>query len=367
MSHHHPDGIAPAGQRARVLFVLKQRDQPYGQDYSWGEAPTGRPMSSGLCNSAGFVVEMLAAAGVPAQLVHVRDGNDVHREVKAFRATHVIIEAFWCPPYKFDDLQRACPGVHFIVRNHSETPFLASEGMAFEWSLEYLKRPNVALAPNSPRMLADTRFLARMVYPGWSDAELERRVPFLPNVYPVERSPCSRKGSDGYLDVGCFGAIRPLKNLVTQAIGALIFADRVGRRLNFHINGQRVEMGGGPILKNLRAIFDHTPRASLMEHGWMDHAGFRSLVARMDVVSQVSFSETFNIVAADAASQHVPIAVSAEVPWASRLSQADPTDARSIAAAMERAWISNSLAEHNRVSLAQYSDHSRHLWLEFVR
>lgn len=351
---HHP----------RVLFVLKWRDQPYGDDRSWGDGKGGQPLSSGLYNSARFMADMLAEAGFPTKLVHVPDANGIHREIVAFQATHVVIEAFWCPPYKLDDLHRACPHVRFIVRNHSETPFLASEGCAFGWSFGYLDRPNVALAPNSRRMLDDTRFLAKRAHPDWSRAELASRVPYLPNFYPTDGIRHPRKTADGYLDVGCFGAIRPLKNIITQAIGALEFAARRGRRLNFHINGGRVEMGGAPILKNLQAIFDNQPHATLMHHDWMPHETFRALVARMDIVSQVTFSETFNIVCADAASQGVPIVASAEVPWSDPSSQADPTDARSIAEVMDRAWDRrHAPCDPNLDGLKRFSAASRDHWL----
>jgi glycosyltransferase involved in cell wall biosynthesis len=345
----------------RVLFILKWRDQPYGCD--WGDRYGDKPLSSGLFNSARFMAEMLQDAGVPAKLVHVHDGNDIHRELVAFGATHVIIEAFWCPPYKFDDLRAVCPDVQFIVRNHSETPFLAQEGIAFGWSFEYLKRPNVVLAPNSPRMLADTRALMRGAFPEWSAAELKRKVPYLPNFYPVDGEKFPRKGDDGYLDIGCFGAVRPLKNTITQAVGALIFAKTLGKRLHFHINGGRVEMGGAPALKNLAAIFDAEPHAELVSHDWMPHSAFRSLVARMDLVTQVSFSETFNIVCADAVSQGVPIVCSGEVPWSSPISRADPTDARSIACAMQRAWVRRNWWDPNRSNLRRYSAKSRQIWL----
>ena len=84
---------------------------------------------------------------------------------------------------------------------------------------------------------------------------------------------------------------RPLKNHLVQAIGALIFAERIGKRLRFNINGGRVEMNGAPILKNLQAIFNGQPQAELVSHGWLPHDGFRSLVANMDIVTQVTFSE----------------------------------------------------------------------------
>lgn len=352
----------PRVRSPRILFVLKWREQPYGCD--WGDRKGDQPLSSGLYNSARFMADMLCEAGIPTKLVHVHDGNDIHRELVAFEATHIIIEAFWCPPYKFDDLRAVCPDVQFIVRNHSETPFLAQEGMAFQWSFEYLKRENVSLAPNSPRMLADTRFLVHRAFPDWTHDQLHGRVPYLPNFYPVDGAKFERKRDDGYLDIGCFGAVRPLKNTITQAIAALIFARSLGRRLHFHINGGRVEMGGASALKNLQAIFDAEPNAELINHAWMPHDAFRSLVARMDLVTQVSFSETFNIVCADAVSQGVPIVCSEEVPWSVPASRADPTDARSIAAAMQRVWKRRCWWDPNKANLRRYSANSRAIWLK---
>ena len=353
----------------RVLFVLKLRDGPYGDGYGWGGECGDKPLSSGLFNSARFVAEMLANNGIPTKLVHVKDGNQIHREVVAFNATDVVIEAFWCPPYKFDDLRRVLPKVRFIVRNHSDMPFLASEGMAIGWSLDYLTKPNVVLAPNSPRMLDDMRFIAATRRPDWSRAELLRRVPYLPNYYPTPCKPPPLHPDDGVLDVGCFGAIRPLKDQLSQAFAALMFAQRIGRYLRFHINGKRIEMNGGPVRKSLDALFRDQPNAELICHDWLDHDDFKRLVSMMDLVSCVSFSETFCIVAADAVSEGVPMVCSAQVPWSVRLSQADPTNCRSIEAAMLRAWRwrrSLRYYDPNLISLRRYAAASRRIWLAFL-
>ena len=72
----------------RVLFVLKHRESPWG-DYGCGPdrshpgryAATGQTMSSGLRNSVHFVAGMLRTIGVTADIVVVRDNNDIDREV----------------------------------------------------------------------------------------------------------------------------------------------------------------------------------------------------------------------------------------------------------------------------------------------
>ena len=322
-SFHSP----PAATRPRVLFLVKNRSA-YGSE---------APLTSGLYNSARMACEMVKRLGVTAEIQHCIDGDFIEAAAVRFSATHVIVEAFWVTPAKFAELARVLPNVRFIVRNHSETPFLANEGIAFQWALAYLAQ-GVAVAPNAPRMLSELRFLARSVRPNLDDDGIAALTPFLPNYYGVREEPPRPLNADkAVVDVGCFGAIRPMKNQVLQAIAALRFADRVGKRLVFHINADRLENGGEPVLKSLRAIFaagDH----ELREHPWYDHDAFLSLMLSMDLVCQVSFSETFCIVAADAASEGVPVVCSPEIPWASTLFTADPTSSEDIADKMHTAY-----------------------------
>ena len=182
--------------------------------------------------------------------MHVGDNNDIHRKVVRFGATRVVIEAFWVVPEKFDELAQACPGVHFIVRIHSETRFLAGEGIGFDWTLRYVDRANVAMSCNAPRMLGETRFLVRTKRPNWSERQVEAKMPFLQNYYPLRDTLPLRpqRGEEGVVNVGCFGAVRPLKNHTEQAIAAIKFVSMIGKPLRLYINGGRIEMGGAPIL-----------------------------------------------------------------------------------------------------------------------
>jgi glycosyltransferase involved in cell wall biosynthesis len=316
----------------KVLFILKYREQPYGLDCGdWAYSADLKPLSSGLFNSASMVVRMLNDEGYEAKLVHVRDGNDIHRECVAYKPDVAVIEAFWCPPYKFDDLYKVLPNLKFIVRNHSETPFLANEGIAFGWMIEYLQKPNVYIAPNSPRMEKDTEVILSA-----TGIDLSK-ILYLPNFYYFDHDPAypswSRK-KRGNLDVGCFGAVRPLKNHMLQSVAAVKYAERHGLHLRFHINGNRVEGNGGPILKNLRETFKYYEDAELVEHAWTDAPTFRETVSKMDIMMQCSFSETFNIVAADATAVGVPVIGSKEIPWLTECVKADPTDLDDIVAKM---------------------------------
>ena len=174
----HGVAISPRVSRSRVLFLVKHRSA-YGCD---------APLTSGLYNSARMACEMVKRLGIAARIEHCIDGDFVEAAAVGFRATHVIIEAFWVTPAKFAELSRVLPDVRFIVRNHSETPFLANEGIAFEWALAYLAQ-GVSVAPNAPRMLDELRFLARAVRPDLDDAGIADLTPFLPNAYGVREEP----------------------------------------------------------------------------------------------------------------------------------------------------------------------------------
>lgn len=304
---------------------------------------------------------MLSSMAVDTKMVEVVDNNSIDAAVTAYKPTHVIIEAFWVVPTKFDVLKPLHPNISWIVRNHSEVPFLSSEGVAAEWVAGYLQR-NVEVMCNSPRALADVQALARAYnYP-------DRLVTYGPNYYPVENGGAVTVHSDRSattINVGCFGAIRPLKNQFAQALAAITFARFLGVKLNFHINGSRIEGNGDPILKNIQALFAATHDCTLVQHPWLPHADFLTLVATMDIMMQVSFSETYNIVGADAASMNVPLVASSELPWLGPYGHANPTDMDSMVSALQRVWLDPNPSVRlyqQRRDLRDYNVHSEGAW-----
>lgn len=313
--------------RSRVLFIIKRR-----HDYD----PCDRkpPMSSGLRNSVIFVVQLLEKLGIQVALAEVNDNNDIDREVTAYQPSHVFIEALWVVPSKFDVLQKLHPDVRWIVRLHSEMPFLSNEGIAVEWITGYLRR-GIEVNCNSVRAQSEIALIAHVA--GVS----EQLVTYLPNYYPppgADSEDPRPQQEAGAVHIGCFGAIRPLKNQMNQALAAIAFADDYRFALRFHINSTRPEGGGEPILANLRQIFAIARRHELVEHPWLDHDDFLVLMQQMDIALQVSFSETFNIVSADAVDSAVPLIASPAVNWLGRYALAKPGSVHLITAALRALW-----------------------------
>jgi hypothetical protein len=340
----------------RILFLLKKQ-----HSYS---CENSNYCSSGLLNSAKFVVDMLLDAGIEAYIKEVIDNNDIDREVTQVRPDVVIIEALWVVPEKFDILQKLHPNVEWIVRMHSDIPFLAGEGVAMDWIFGYLGR-GVEVAFNSPKLVRDFREIA---------SEYADSILYLPNYYPVEDFDHWAHGDT--FRVGCFGAIRPMKNQLLQAVAAIRFAVQTDRNLEFWINATRCEENGGNVLKNLRGLFRNAENANWLEsHGrtirlvelpWLKRRDFLEVMGYMDVALCDSFSETFCITAADAVNTGTPLICSSEVPWASSASIVEMTDSESV---VRKLYTMTSPVRHfinkmNRHGLKKYSKHSRKIWLE---
>ena len=341
----------------KILFILKLRHQ-------YGETKTVLK-HSGLFNSATFVHDMLLESGYDSNLVQVVDNNEIDKHVTIHKPDVVIIEALWVVPEKFTVLRKLHPNVKWIIRLHSELPFLANEGIAMDWINKCIVQPNVFVSANSERAQRDLEqyLLAR------PDKQYVDKLIYLPNFYPTSKNVTGAKlfKSGDVFNVGCFGAIRPMKNHLLQAAAAVQYAEARGLQCHFHINAGRVEARGEEVLKNLRAFFEPLQgKHVLVEHGWLNRDAFLAVVRNMDIGLQVSLSESFNIVSADFVSQDIPIVTSSEVSWMPRFFTAEPTDSESIVKAIDRTLFYDRhfiWTEWQWRALKKYVTQSKRVWL----
>lgn len=338
-------------KQARIQFILKER-HAYGSNNK----------SYGLLNSCLFIVNALKDNGIDAEAIQVVDNNQIDREVTRFKPTHCFIEAIWVIPEKFVVLSKLHPDINWIIRLHSQVPFLSSEGVALQWLKEYqkLNKQGIKLFISCNNLDA-ARDLS-IVFPD---------IMYHPNIYyPLVEAPKrSHMGSRHDLHIGCFGAIRPLKNQLEQAVWAMHFAEDKKKNLSFHINKSEFEPGErDSILRNLVALFEDTNH-KLVFHEWISHTEFLKLVATMDMGMQLSFSETYNIVAADFVYCNVPVIVSEQIDWINCFYKANVFDSDDVLYKLAFAYYSDIIdfQKINRKWLSLYNSKSTDIWLKWIK
>ena len=334
---------------SKVLFLCKE-------NYSYGSE---KGTFHGLVNSAHFITNSLVSRHVDAVVKSVVDADEIDSVVQAENPSMVVIEALWVTPEKMSALM-AMPEHQdrlWVVRIHSKAAFLAQEGVALEWIKSYPDA--VVVCPNTRGLTRDLRTLGV-------------EVMYLPNIYnpePYETAAYNRVHDDDELNIGCFGALRPLKNHLNQAIAAISFADKLGMPMKFHVNDTNGNVENASVLQNLEAAFAGT-KHELITHSWTSHREFIDLVQTMDMGMQVSLSESFNLVAADFVNNHVPIVVSDEIGWLPRTCKVSATaDSGEIARMMEYVWkyFYPGIDQKSFKALDRYNGNARAAWWRIVK
>jgi hypothetical protein len=226
------------------------------------------------------------------------------------------------------------------------------EGNAIERLNEYRDIPNTFISFNN-------RFTSNYFDGIYNDI-------YLPNIYYRIQEANDCTVSKEHINIGCFGAIRPFKNQLAQAVAAINYGNSNGKEIHFHINASRIEQSGESVLKNLRHLFQYTPHR-LVEHKWMSHDEFLIIVQLMDLGMQVSFSESFNIVTADFVSSKVPIIVSEDITWMPSSLKVNPNDVVGMELKIgEVLRHPNRFIRRQSKSLLQYNSAAIDVWEGFL-
>lgn len=340
-----------------ILFINKYRENILKcETDSRDKHSKNRILSSGLNNSVNFINDALTSSGISTAHEHCIDSNYIYIEINKHKPKIVIIEALWAMPAKFIELGKLFPGVKFILRLHSDLSFIASEGIFSQWFFQYLNIKNFYISSNSIKMVNSLKhFVPNILY--------------LPNYYPIDDyndEPKIKNFDRNIINIGCFGAIRILKNQLLQAFAAIEFADKLGLTLNFHMNSTRMEdTNSNSAEKNIRNLFVKNKRHIFTGHIWMEHPTFLNVVSGMDIALQTSFAETFNIVAADSVNRNVPTIVSTEIYWADDKFKIHATDYEGLIKKMFYIWENRNedfIYHDNKEGLKQYCQSVLPIW-----
>lgn len=265
----------------------------------------------GLGVSALNTAKVLNANGIHTDVWAILGAQQLADRIRATnpRPSHIVLGAPWI---KALDLQAYLvfkfPEIQFAVTCHSNVSFLGADPQAIQNFRDDLNLEQGAL-----------NFFAAGNNKRFCDFILQsygRPCAYLPNLYYLgDVQAQQRRGwSGGTLRVGSFGAVRLLKNHISAAAAALELSDKLHTDVDFHISVGRVE-GGYSVVRAIQNMLRQTS-VNLIEDGWYQWPNFRSLIKTMHVLLQPSFTETFNMVTADGASESIPSVVGDAIEWA---------------------------------------------------
>jgi hypothetical protein len=159
-----------------------------------------------------------------------------------------------------------------------------------------------------------------------------------------------------------------MKNQLSQAIAAMQFARQRKQKLMFHLNTTRIEAHGKGAYQNLMQLFLHAEEDMQMSpDGWIAPDEFPSHIGRMDIHMQVSLTETFNVVTADAIMAHVPVVVSECIDWVSPKCRVRSNYTSDIVKTMNEVLADESLLEENKQRLCEYKANAEQQWKDYCR
>ena len=282
---------------------------------------------------------ILSAADLRARLLQRSKDKPVEQ---------VIISAPWIPTAELQDLANQFTETNFAVVCHSNVGFLQADPNGVKLVRETLELEmathNVRLGGNSWRFC------------DWIQSTFGGHCYFLPNLYYLDGPPNRQRSfcGGGTLRIGVFGAVRPLKNLMSSAGAALEISRRLRVPLELWISGGRAEGGGETVLAAVKQMLAGLPNVELKLNGWQSWPNFRKTVAHMHLLLQPSYTESFNMVTADGTAEGVASVVSEAIDWAPDDWKADVDDVLDIARVGRRLLCDTSAAEEGLRALQCY-------------
>lgn len=301
--------------------------------------------TSGQASGLSICLKMIADTLPYVSVAQVDNVDHIATAIYAVKPKKVLIQALWVSDEQWKYLRRTFPEVKFYAHIHSNAPFLACEIDAFG-HINVARENGVGVVFNDGRM-GDNEDV------------------YLPNIYKDYSKTTKTTAKDqNEFNVICAGSLRPMKNHITQAMGAMHYCNTNKKRLNFYINGTRSE-GGDTIKSNLRSLFRGTVH-TLTDTEWHSHDQLLKTLPYYDLGMQVSLSESYNIVAGDYTVSGIPMVVSNEISWASAMCMAEPGSFISISAAIAHVMKhKEKVIMHNRSNLDMKNSYAINYWNEF--
>jgi len=352
-----PHAIRPARESVRVVIAC--RDFAAMQGISHVGLAVSAMNNAKFLRSVGYWADVWTVAS--AQDLEQRIDNEQaasHRDGKV-PISHVVISAPWIATPELTQMVHRHTEIEWCVCSHSNIGFLQSEPRAITLLREdgdlAISAINFRVASNSKRLTT-----------WWKQAYHQDMIE-LPNLRDTEGSfrHHSNWTPGTLLKIGCFGAIRGLKNQLSAAGAAIEIANRLRCECEFWMNSGRSEpQQADRSLNAIRALLANLHNMSFHQAPWAAWPAFRNRIRSMHLLIQVSYTESFNMVTADGVLEGVPSVTSDAIDWVPSNWQVEVDDVNAIASTgvallhdpAAAANGLNHLNDHNRYGLALWED-----------
>ena len=319
----------------------------------------------GLGVSALNISKTLNHAGIRCRVFPIAEAKDIKGVLEKNTATHVVIQAIWVPPSILGDLAGTFPDTQFSCTCHSNVGFLSAEPGAITMFKEYLnlerETVNFHAAGNSYRFCKSI------------EESFTEPCTYLPNMYWTHHKHGEPKRGwndiGGTLRIGIFGAPRIQKNMLSGVMASIEIASNLGAFTEIYISSGREDGGkerANAIRQGCKNLVANLPNIKLIEVNWASWTQFLKIVGSMNLLMQMSYTESFNIVTADGCAEGVPSVVSSAITWAPRSWVADVDDATDIARVGCQVLSDPMSATHGFHALKKHNKSSLHAWLEYL-
>jgi glycosyltransferase involved in cell wall biosynthesis len=323
---------------------------------SKSSAPADPHVAGGLACNALHSIAVLREMGVSAHLQQVADYHEIDSFLNKRTVTHAVVEALWVTPAQVEFLAQEHPQTQFVFRSHSKMGFLQVEPEAITTmrGIVALSQilPNVCFASNNQEFACSVN-------------DVYGKCLYLPNLYDLTSAPAPIRKNGYALKIASFGANRLLKLHPSAALAALQIAKSLAKPLDFYINVDKTP-GGESVRRTMRNMFVGLNAATLHEVTWQATQTFKETIASMDLVLQLSATETFCMVAADAVASGVPVVAGPAVAWIRPSLQAPIDDTYEVATQGIDALTSKCVAKKELRDLKKFVKHAKAAWSKFL-
>jgi glycosyltransferase involved in cell wall biosynthesis len=322
------------------------------------------PSHVGLGNSCRNTMNVLKQNGMNAEVWPIIGGDDLQSILKTPKGngvTHVAIAAPFIPSDWMQRLAQEFQHITFAVISHSNVGFLQAESAAIRLMRAYcdlsVYEHNFHAAGNNSRLVE-----------AFNDA-YGRYVLYLPNMYDLKSTPKFKAARhfSSPIRIGSFGALRVQKNFTSAAWAAISIARNLRVDLEFYVHMGRTDNNGNVVENAIRASLEKLDGVKLIEVPWQDAVTFRRTVARMNLLLQPSYTETFSMVTADAIAEGVPVVVTPAVEWVPKNWQADSDNVSEITKVGLGLLRDPHSAECGYQALLEYNKMSLQVWSQFLK